>query len=168
MRRLTATLLALIFTASACFGTTGSWRCLNGAPCVFTPGVGFHCPGLKPASKATSGVARPEGQSCPHCRQPTANVKTDASSGPCGALCRGCRCEFRVISSHVPGTLAATVHGTPTFAFADHPVVFAAPSMPTVGFGARPIVFTTGPPQPLCTNPCLTTPARAPPRLLTA
>jgi hypothetical protein len=167
MRRLTLTFLAFIFAASACFGASGSWRCANGTPCAFTPGVGFHCPDVKPASIPPS-AAQPMGSSCSHCRPPTTSqVKTASAPGPCASVCRGCQCEFKVTSLRVPATTSQTPN-LPVFQFADHPIAFPSNAVPTIGFTTRPIIFTTGPPDLLPAALHLTTPSRAPPRLLSA
>src|SRR5205823_2378288 len=146
MRRLTLILLTLTFAASACFGTTGSWRCANGAPCAFTPGVGAHCPGVKPVSRAAPGVVQSTSEKCSRCRPQAAPGTNSAAPGHGESACRGCRCEFRVLSSIVPGTTTAAVHNTPTFVVVDHPVLLAPIATPTVGFTVRSVVFTTGPP----------------------
>ncbi len=165
MRRFALLFLALMFTTSACFGTSGSWRCANGTPCAFTPGIGYHCPGVKPAAGPRSTGGQRAAGSCSHCRtQPTALAKGTSASSPCGSVCPGCRCEFRVISSHVPGT-TAQIHSIATFDVTDFPIAVPSEISPTVGFAVRHIIFTTGPPNSLFSTPRLTTPARAPPRL---
>ncbi len=165
MRRVTLLLLAFMFTASACFGTSGSWRCANGTPCEFTPGVGFHCPGAKPGSNPSPAVPQKTGGKCSHCRPLAARSKTPEQYRPCGSACSGCRCEFRVISSSVPG-MAAQAHGLPASDLLDHPIVLPSVAVPTTGFTTWPILFATGPPNPISSLKRLTMPARAPPRLL--
>ena len=165
MRRLTLILVALVVMASACFGTSGSWRCANGTPCAFTPGVGFHCPTALPSHGSRTANARTSGHKCSHCRPGAAvasGLKT--SSGPCASMCSGCSCHFTVVSSHVPATTAnvPSAHGFNAYEFA---AVYFAASVPHIGFAFRPIVFTTGPPAQYSTRPPLTTPSRAPPRL---
>ncbi len=167
MRRFALIFLALMVTTTACFGTTGSWRCVNGTPCEFTPGVGYHCPTVKAGSNPTHASAQPTGGACSHCRPQTESNKTAAKPGPCGSVCRGCHCEFQVISSRVPATAALTYSLQP-FDFADYLVILIPTSVPTTAFATRPIIFTTGPPISIATALPLTTPSRAPPCLLCA
>ena len=165
MRRLTLILLAFVFTTSACFGTSGTWRCANGTPCAFTRGIGFHCPGVKPGAVQPPVAARPTGGMCSHCRPQTlARSTSTAASGPCASVCRGCSCKFTVISSHVPAT-TAHVLTVPGFDAHDIAAILISSPVAHAGFNFRPIVFTTGPPAPSCTKLPLTTPSRAPPRL---
>jgi hypothetical protein len=168
MRRIALTLLAFLYAASACFGTSGTWRCANGTPCAFTPGVGFHCPGVKPSPPSSLAAAQRAGGMCPHCRPQTLTpTKIASSSGPCALVCRGCHCQFTVISSHVPATTGHAI-SIPTLYAGDFPAVFFGSPAPAVGFSVRPIVFTTGPPGSFSKTLPLTTPSRAPPHRLSA
>lgn len=165
MRRVTLLLLALMFTTSACFGTSGSWRCANGTRCEFTRGEGLHCPGTKSAALPSTRLAmRQASPACSHCRTGITHSKIVAQSP---SVRPGCRCEFKITSFHVPAT-AAEVHSLTASGTADHPVVIPSDSMLAAGFTFRSTVFTTGPPPFVSAFQPLATPARAPPHHLSA
>lgn len=167
MRRLGLTLLAFIFVASACFGTTGSWQCANGASCVSTPGGGFRCPGVPSSPSASSSTMRMSGRSCSHCRTKATGVKLTAASGPGASICRGCECRFKVTSLRVPAT-TMQAHNPPSFQTADHPFLLPSLEAPTVWIAAGSTLFSTGPPASPPSALRLTLSTRAPPRLLSA
>ena len=162
MRRLAPILLAILFAASACFGAPGTWRCANGMPCVFTAGVGYHCPGDCPASRALSGGAE---SGCSRCRKASAaRAQTVSASKPCALSCGGCRCRFDVSGLRAPVT-TPHAQGTVLSAVADHAAVFPPRPCTEIGYTTRPVIFTTGPPDLFPADVALNSPSRAPPRL---
>jgi len=167
MRRLGLIVLAWMMATSACFGASGAWRCANGSLCAFAPGIGFHCPGMRPSSTGPSTV-KSEGGFCPRCHAPAgAHAKSVAASSPCASVCGKCQCRFEVVSSHVPATIYAVAHIAPPVA-AEQPVLFPSNPAPAIGFATRPLVFTTGPPALPSAAPLFPLSSRAPPRLLSA
>ncbi|HZO91678.1 MAG TPA: hypothetical protein VFB38_25375 [Chthonomonadaceae bacterium] len=164
MRRLTLLVLVFLFAASANFGEAGTWRCANGTPCVFTPGIGFHCPGASPARHPRVAAPGPASRSC--CAAHGARALA-AASRSCGVDCLACQCRFEVTSLRAPA-ITAQASGIAVSVVAEQPILFAAAPAPTAGFVVGPVIFTTGPPAALRSHPFLPTPSRAPPRLLAA
>lgn len=169
MRRLGLILLALMVAATAAFGASGTWQCANGTRCTFTPGIGFHCPGIKTSPGRRSMPASCAGSmrsSCPLCRSEAAG-KPARSSSPCASVCGKCQCRFVVTARLAP---AVTVHhsGIVFLITSDHPAILPAAPSPAAGFAVHPLIFTTGPPGSVSASPLTFAPSRAPPRLLSA
>lgn len=169
MRRLTLIFIALVMAASACFGASGTWRCANGAACVFTPGVGFHCPRSCAASITPSALpeSKPKDGACSRCHSPAKARATVAASSPCAAMCGACDCRYVITSPRTPATPTSAL-AKAVFIAADTLAILPSYPTPSIGFTTRPLIFTTGPPDRLPTVFGLTAPSRAPPRLLSA
>ena len=172
MQRFVLILLALMVAASASFGASASWRCANCNQCVFTPGIGFHCPGVVPGAgmHTTAGSAKKQGF-CSHCQGSTASSanKQTALSSLVASICGHCQCRFTMTGMHAPATMAhAHSGGALLSAMMGQPAILLSTPTPTIGFIVRPIVFTTGPPRPITSCPQSVSSSRAPPRLLPA
>ena len=187
LRRFAITILALTVGASSCLGATGTWRCANGTPCAYTPGVGFHCPEIRtarhaPGTSTQSSVA----SRCSACRshrpsRPGASAQIartfrgccavaagqpkGKSTGDCTAKSPRCQCRYDDASLNAPAmkTAAPVLIGTDV---SNSAVALPASTMLAHGFDTRPIIFTTGPPDLFHSAFLSSTPSRAPPASL--